>query len=333
MAPIPHRERRVLIVSPLRNEAAHIELTARSLAAQTRPPDCWIAIDDGSDDGTLELLRSLRGEIPFLRVTSTPAGHTAGGRDRHALAASARAFNWALRDVDAASFTHLGKLDGDIELPPDYFERLLERFEDEPKLGIAGGTLVEPGRRGWHKPHIPTYHVRGAVKLYSQECFQAIGGVHEQLGWDTIDETYARMRGYVTGSFGDILVRHHRPVGTADGRLRGRARHGQAAYALRYGWPWVLLRSAKVALSRPFGLSGAAFVYGYARAAWQGAPRVEDEDFRRFVGRELRDRLAEGPRRLLRARRQGPGSSPGGAPFMDRAEIRTTTGSSGHGAG
>jgi poly-beta-1,6-N-acetyl-D-glucosamine synthase len=284
---------RVLIVSPVRNESSHIELTARALAAQTRPPDLWIVVDDNSDDGTSDLLASLRGEIPFLRVVSTPPGYTKG-IDRHAVAASPRAFNWALRDLDPRRFTHLGKLDGDIELPPDYFERLLARFEDDATLGVAGGVLVEPWRGGWRLERVPSYHVRGALKLYSRACFEAIGGVEERLGWDTIDETYARMLGFSTRSFDDLVARHHRPLASANGRLRGRARYGQAAYTLRYGLAWVLLRSLKVALSKPVGISGGAFVYGYLRAAARSEPKVEDEDFRRFVRAELRGRVAAG---------------------------------------
>ena len=144
--------------------------------------------------------------------------------------------------------------------------------------------------------------MRGALKLYSRECFEAIGGIEERLGWDTIDETYARMLGFRTRSFDELVAHHHRPLGTADGRLRGRARYGQAAYIVRYGLPWVLLRSLKVATERPYGVSGAAFIAGYLRAALLREPKVEDEEFRRFVRRELRGRITRSPLRLARAR-------------------------------
>ena len=55
---------RVLIVSPVRNEAAHIARVARAVAAQELPPARWIVIDDGSTDGTLERLRELEREVP-----------------------------------------------------------------------------------------------------------------------------------------------------------------------------------------------------------------------------------------------------------------------------
>jgi biofilm PGA synthesis N-glycosyltransferase PgaC len=281
---------RLLLITPVRNEQANIERTARAVAAQVHPPDLWLVVDDGSEDATPEILRGLAAEIPFLRVLEPPPRQPAG-RDRLAVAAEARAFNWALAHVDHRTFTHIGKLDGDVELPVDYFHRLIAAFRREPALGLAGGTLVEPVRGAWREDRNPSYHVRGALKLYTQACFEAIGGIEERLGWDTIDETYARMRGFVTRSLPELVARHHRPVGTADGALRGHARHGECAYIVRYGPLWVLLRSLKVARYAPYGVSAPAFLYGYARAAVQSRPRVEDEQFQRFVRRELRRRL------------------------------------------
>jgi biofilm PGA synthesis N-glycosyltransferase PgaC len=281
---------RLLLITPVRNEQGNIERTARAVAAQLHPPDLWLVVDDGSDDATPEILRRLAAEIPFLRVLEAPP-RTGSARDRLAVAAEARAFNWALSHVDPRDFTHIGKLDGDVELPVDYFHRLIGAFRREPALGLAGGTLVEWARGAWREDRNPTYHVRGALKLYTQGCFEAIGGIEERLGWDTIDETYARMRGFVTRSLPELVARHHRPVGSADGALRGHARHGECAYIVRYGPIWVLLRSLKVARYAPYGLSSLAFLYGYARAALQSRPRVEDEHFRRFVRRELRARL------------------------------------------
>jgi glycosyltransferase involved in cell wall biosynthesis len=297
-------DHRVLIVSPVRNEAEHIERVARAMAEQTRPPAAWIVADDGSDDGTLELLRALEAEIPFMRVVSTaPAPGTEDSPDRLAQAAAPRTFNAGLATADWREFTHVGKLDGDVELPPDYFEELLARFDADPELGIACGDLVEQFEDGPRRIPIPPHHVHGALKLYTRACFEAIGGVQTRLGWDTIDETYARMRGFRTRSFRDIVAQHHRHWGSAQGTLRGRARHGECAYIVHYGLGWVLLRSLKLSLARPPVVSGAAFVYGYLRAAVRSTPRVEDRDFRRHIRRELRRRLL-GP---VRSRLSSPG--------------------------
>jgi hypothetical protein len=53
----------------------------------------------------------------------------------------------------------------------------------------------------------------------------------------------------------------------------------------------VALRSLKVAGARPEGISGLAFLYGYARALLRRTPRVEDREFRRAIRRETRGRL------------------------------------------
>lgn len=285
---------RLLLITPVRDEAAHLERTVRAVAAQTRPPDLWLIVDDGSVDETPQLLDRLAGEVPFLETRRAPSRRGLPGEDGLALAAEAVAFNAALAGVDLTSFTHVGKLDADVELAPEYFERLLARFDAEPELGVAGGVLLERNGRDWETTKIPAHHVRGALKLYSRECFEAIGGIEERLGWDTIDETYARMRGYSTRSLPELTARHHRPVATRGGALRGRARHGQCAYILRYSPWWVTIRAFKVALQRPYGLSGIAFLYGYYRALLKAQPKVEDEAFKRFVRTELRARIFGG---------------------------------------
>ncbi len=221
----------LLVISPVRNEAAHLERVARSLADQTRPPDRWLLVDDHSSDGTFELAQSLAAEIPFITPLRAPE-HPAltDAHDRLASAAAPRTFNFGIRSVDWGQFTHISKLDGDMELPPEYFERILAAFVADPALGMAGGLRRELVRGRWWLERIPTeHHVNGALKCYSRDCLVAIGGIQERLGWDVIDETIARMRGFRTRTFEDLVAIHHRPWASADGTLRGRARYGAAA--------------------------------------------------------------------------------------------------------
>lgn len=283
---------RILIVSPVRNEAAHIERVVRAVAAQELPPARWIVVDDCSDDNTLEILRRLEPEVPFLDVFESGALPEVVP-DRLARAAAPRAFNCGLAAAgDWREYTHVMKLDGDIELKPDYFSDLMRRFEADPALGLAGGMLEEPIEGGgFRRIQIPRVHVHGALKLYTRECFAAIGGVQERLGWDTIDETYARMRGFKAWSFPDLIAIHHRPLGSADGTVRGHARHGECAYIAHFTPTWIALRAFKVGRRRPVGLSGIAFFYGYVRAAVRRVERVPDPEFRRFTRVHLRRRM------------------------------------------
>jgi biofilm PGA synthesis N-glycosyltransferase PgaC len=283
---------RILIVSPVRNEGSHIERVVRAVAAQTLPPARWIVRDDRSTDDTLAILRRLEAEVPFLDVVEAGPPDLSQTRDRLALAAELVAFNAGLEAAgDRSGYTHVMKLDGDIELPPDHFERLMERFAADPRLGLAGCVLDEPQADGGMKRiTIAPTHVHGAVKCFTAECFGAIGGLEPRLGWDTIDETYARMRGFRTASYSDLVGIHHRPLGSADGTLRGHARHGECAYIAHYQLWWVALRALKVGTRKPVGLSGLWFLFGYLRSAARRVDRVPDAEYRRFARGELRAR-------------------------------------------
>ncbi|MGH2940696.1 MAG: glycosyltransferase [Solirubrobacterales bacterium] len=283
---------RLLLITPCRDEAEHLERTLASVAAQTRPPDLWLIIDDGSTDSTPEILTRWAARLPYLELVRTRRPAARPGSDGLAAAAEAVAFNQALHSVAVAEFSHVGKLDADIELAPDYFQRLLDRFAVEADLGIVGGQLLEDHGRGWQPTGGPDHHVRGALKLYRRDCLEALGGgIEQRLGWDTIDEVEARMRGYRTRTLSQPTARHLRPVATRGGILRGRARLGRAAYILRYTPWWVAAKSAQVALKRPYVLSGVAYFWGYLRAAaGDRRNRVEDPEFARFVAAELRGR-------------------------------------------
>jgi poly-beta-1,6-N-acetyl-D-glucosamine synthase len=297
---------RMLIVTPVRNEAGHIEGVARALAAQTRPPAKWVVVDDNSTDGTGDVLARLAEEIDFIQVAATPPDFTVKSADRLAVAAAPRAFNFGLAAAgDIADFTHIGKLDGDVELSPDYYERILAEFDADPGLGIAGGVILEQHGGQWAPTPSAPEHVRGALKLWSARCFADIGGIVERLGWDGIDETLARMHGYTTRSFATAESHHFRETGSADGRLRGHARWGEAHWILNHGAFWTTARAFKVARIRPRGASGAAYLYGYARAAVRRVPRFEVDGYRDFVRTEQRQRMSAAVLGSVRPSRAG----------------------------
>jgi GT2 family glycosyltransferase len=292
---------RVLLISPVRNEARHVDAVVDGVEAQARPPDLWLVVDDGSTDGTRELFDAHAEYLPFLRVVATPEGYTDDRGDRLAAAAPDRAWNYGLRQIDARDFTHLGKLDGDIVMPPEFLAGMLDRFRADPRLGMAGGAILEPNGEGWRALRTPPDHVTAPARLYSRACFLAIGGMPERLGADVITTTYAKLRGFRTATFADLQVRHLRHIGTAQGALRGRARHGTYQYVVHYSLAWIALRSLMVSLRfRPYGLSGAWFLGGYVSAALRGVPRVEDPEFRAFIRAEQRARFGGALTRVRR---------------------------------
>ncbi len=109
----------------------------------------------------------------------------------------------------------LVKLDGDLTFTASYFEQCFKRFQLEPKLGIGGGTVcaLVGGELEVEAPGDPTFHVRGATKIYKRGCWEAIGGLLRAPGWDTVDEYKANMLGWHTWTFPEPKVWHHRTAG------------------------------------------------------------------------------------------------------------------------
>jgi poly-beta-1,6-N-acetyl-D-glucosamine synthase len=278
---------RHLIVTPVKNEAAFIGDMIESMLKQTLPPVRWILVDDGSDDDTVAIVERYLSRAPHMQLVRArlAGGRALGGR-------VVELFRRGLQEVDPAQFDFVTKMDGDLVLPPDYLARLTARFLDDPRLGIAGGACYL--RRGAKEQleRVPARHVRGALKTYRREAFEAIGGLEAGLGWDTLDLVRAQMAGWSTRSFPDLRVWHRRPTASVGGRLRGRVRLGHTAWRLGYD-PWFLLgRAVRAGLREsPFLLGGVAMLCGFLWSAIQREARFLKQEEMEFLRRQQRRRL------------------------------------------
>ena len=57
-----------VLITPAHNEAAFIEKTLDSVIAQTRLPERWIIVDDGSMDHTAEIVEEYAKRYPWIEL-------------------------------------------------------------------------------------------------------------------------------------------------------------------------------------------------------------------------------------------------------------------------
>jgi poly-beta-1,6-N-acetyl-D-glucosamine synthase len=282
---------RYAVVTPARNEAAHLEQLAQCLRAQTLPPARWVIVDNGSTDGTGRVGARLAAADPRIRlhpVRGEPVP-TRGGP-------VARAFMAGLEAVDEPVDVVV-KLDADVTFAPDFFAGLLREFERDADLGIAGGTCYELEDGEWRPRHVTGARVRGATRAYRWSCLQAVLPLDDLPGWDGIDELKAGARGWRTASFAHLRFDHHRQVGHRDASRRKRlAQVGRATYYTGYRPSYLLLRALFKARREPIAL---AMIAGYAGAALRREPRLQDP----LVRAQIRDaqRLRVLPQRVREA--------------------------------
>lgn len=278
----PPRGRRYLLVTPCRNEADHLRTTLDTTLAQSVLPSRWVIVDDGSTDETPRILAEYAAKHDLIRVI------TRADRGARAVGPGViEAFYEGLATVSLDDYDYVCKYDADLQMPPRYFERAMERMEAEPHLGNVSGKMQERQPDG----SLVTFFMGdenaiGAIKFYRMECFRQIGGFVRELAWDGIDGHLCRMHGWVAMSIDDPELRfvHLRPMGSSqDDIIVGRRRWGRGKYFMGSAWYYVLAASVFRMKDRPVVTGGANIFWGYLKTAWEGGRRYDNPRYRQHV--------------------------------------------------
>ena len=276
--------KRYLAITPARDEEALLPGLIASMKAQTRRPERWIIIDDGSADQTASIADEAASNDPWIEVH-----HLARNRERAPGGESV--IMKFLPPEMWGSYDFILRLDADLTFDPNMIELLLAEFDKDPALSIAGAVLYEPSASGWHEIPMPTFHTRGAVKMYSSKCFAAIGGLQSGIGWDTVDAAQAMMLDFKTRSFRHIVAYHHRPQGGAYGFVRNKFSAGRTAYVIGYSPLFMLARGVLNMIGWPPIAGGILLLAGYVEGYLRGVPRIASPALIKFIRREQTRRL------------------------------------------
>jgi poly-beta-1,6-N-acetyl-D-glucosamine synthase len=277
-----------VLITPARNEAKFIDLTIRSVVAQTARPFKWVIVSDGSTDGTDELVSKYAALHPWIELVRMPQRC-----ERH-FAGKAQAFMAGAARMKGLEYAIIGNLDGDISFEEDYFSCLLQKLAADPTLGLVGTPFQEGSNHTYDYRFVSIEHVSGACQLFRRECFEEIGG-YLPLKTGCIDHIAvisARMKGWKTRTFTDKVCFHHREVGTAEhSALIARFRNGAKDYAIGNHPVWELFRTAHQMTKRPFFIGGLVLVCGYMCAVIRQIERPVSRELVKFYRREQMMRL------------------------------------------
>lgn len=280
---------RYVLVTPARNEERYIGLTLDSVIGQTHRPVKWVVVSDGSTDRTDEIVASRLRKNPWMDFVRMPEH-----RDRH-FAAKVQCFNAGFTRLKDLDYDIVGSLDADISFEPDYFDFLLGKFEENPRLGVAGTPFVENGSHYDYR-FTNIEHVSGACQLFRRKCFEEIGGYIPIRGggidWTAV--TTARMKGWQTRTFTEKVCHHHRAMGTGNaGSMGAWFRHGKKDYFLGGHPVWQCFRMFYQMKNPPFVVGGLLLMLGYAWAGLSGMERLIPRDLMAFHRKEQMERLKQ----------------------------------------
>jgi glycosyltransferase involved in cell wall biosynthesis len=293
------------LVTPARNEAAFLEATIQAVVGQSIRPSRWVIVSDGSTDGTDEIVKKYATEYPWIELLRMPER-----TERH-FAAKAHAFNAGFERIKDLECGVVGNLDADITFEPGYFAFLMERFAADPELGVGGTPFVEdrenPGEHTYAHRFAQLDHVSGACQLFRRECFEEVGGYVPVKGGaiDWIAVTTARMKGWKTRTFPEMVCFHHRKLGTGNNKpLMVRFHYGTKAYYVGGHPLWIVARGIFQMRESPRIVGGLYFLGGYLWAFIKRMPRAVTPELIKFHRREQMSRFRS---LFARLRRENPG--------------------------
>jgi len=256
------------LITPARNEADYIELTLKSVVAQTLRPVKWVIVNDGSIDRTEEIVKKYATAHSWIELIQMPE------RSERHFAGKANAVNAGRERLAGLHHDVVGNLDADVSFDQDYFEFLMVRFADNPKLGVAG-TAFKEGGLNYNYDFVGMEHVSGMCQMFRRECFEEIGGYAaiRSGGIDLIAVLSARARGWETRTFLEREFVHHRSQGGAlHTGLRERAHMGKKDYLLGNHPLWEVFRSFYQMSHKPYVVGGLVVLTAYL---WNAVCRVE----------------------------------------------------------
>jgi biofilm PGA synthesis N-glycosyltransferase PgaC len=279
-----------VVVTPARNEARSIEMTIRSMIAQTVLPVKWVIVSDGSTDDTDKIVSKYTEKHQWIELIRMPER-----RERH-FAGKVYAFNAGLAKVGQISYEVIVSLDGDITFEADYFAFLLDKLASDEGLGLVGTPFREESGETYDYRFVSVDHVSGACQVFRRKCFDDIGGYIPLKGGaiDNIAVISARMRGWRTRTFADKFCLHHREMGTAQhSAFTARFKFGAKDYAIGNHPLWELFRSVYQMTKKPLLVGGVALGAGYIWALMRRAERPVSRELMEFHRREQMHRLKQ----------------------------------------
>lgn len=277
-----------VLITAARDEEAHIEKTIVSVIGQTVLPEKWVIVSDGSKDGTDHIISKYATEYGFIQHERLSA------IERRDFSSKVNAVTTGYRRISGLRFEFLGILDADVSFGPDYYERVLARFDQNPGLGIAGGVIFDYYNGTFNRRLASLNHANGPIQMFRRECFEEIGGfVSVSIGGeDAIASVMAQMNGWEVRTFRDIAAFHHRRTGTEGQSIYvAHFIQGRREYLLGFHPLFELAKCLGRVVEKPYVLSSVLRLAGYSFAAIRREARPCSDDFVKYLRQEQIRRL------------------------------------------
>lgn len=270
------------IILPVHNEEKFIGNALESIVNQSLLPNEVILVNDNSTDHSENIIRGFMRNFPFIKMVNSENNSTEHLPGSKIVGAFYKGFEQLEKDWDV-----IVKLDADVILPSEYFEKIIKTFQSDHTIGIAGGIAMVEQNGNWVYEKIGNKkQVRGPFKSYSKSCFEKIGGLKKSIGWDTADELLAKYHGFEVRVLPDLEVKLQKPTGINYKKIHGE-RTGEAFYKMDYGCLISLIAALKQSWNKKSISLFFSIANGYLNSSFHSHSKIVTKEEGRFI-RSLR---------------------------------------------
>ena len=268
---------KIYCVIPTYNEEQFIAQTLTSLINQTVIPNKIVVVNDNSTDKTATIVADFVNKYSNITqiLNKSENKHLPGSK-------VIKAFYKGFETLDY-SYDIIVKLDADLILPNNYFERIIEMFHKDLQIGMVGGFAYIEKNGEWILENLTDKdHIRGAFKAYRKECFSQIGGLKPAMGWDTVDELLCRFYNWKIVTLEDLKVKHLKPTGAIYDKS-ARYKQGEAFYTFGYGFLITTIAGLKLSWRKQKHLLFVDYLKGYFKAKSTKKPLLVTNEQAKFI--------------------------------------------------
>ena len=285
------------LITPARNEEKCIAYTLNSVVSQINLPEIWIIVSDGSTDKTDQIVKKYSDKYGFIKLLKI------NRRGSPNFSAKVAAFNTGYDQLGSVDYDFIGNFDADISFKNTYTKRIMEKFVKNPKLGLAGGIIMEKRNNKFVPQNISLNSVAGAVQFFRRECFEETRGYIPLRygGVDAAIEILARMKGWEVRTFLELGVKHYGRVTTGRKNiLATKFQQGITNYKLGYHPAFQIISSIARFFDTPYLSGSIAVLIGYFWAAFRKKERAMPMDAVRYLRDEQMQRIVTAVSNLRR---------------------------------
>jgi glycosyltransferase involved in cell wall biosynthesis len=278
-----------IIITAARNEKTYIDNTIRSVCNQYIKPKEWVIVSDNSTDDTEKIVQSYQKSYSFIRLFRLENDYSRN------FASKTFALNYGYNKLKDIEYEFIAILDADIMLPQNYYKSIIEKFYNNPLLGISGGIVYDKKKSGYKRRIGNTERsVPGGIQVFRRKCYENIGGFLplKYGGEDWIAEIKGKLNGWEVRSYHDIKVLHNRPTGTATGNSLIICKNaGTTAYFIGSHPIFEILKALKRINEWPYLFCAMSRIYGYFKEFYKNNRLLNSSNYSIFLRKEQKDRI------------------------------------------